>query len=289
MPVAPEQKRRRRVRLVLIPLMILIAWILVPYALADGVSETQVEKSPWTTALSVEHYDGFEEESEAFSQLTGDLSYRLNPKHSFRLVQILTKTYTVTEVDAQEFKLQDTLLYHYWKIRSNESQTRSLSWRTSAILPLSERSQTNDLITRFGGRFSLTGKFFKKRLTVSYRPGLTWSFHKFKQTPGGTPLTRLTLSHSLLFSHSPLPRLTLAGIIGASLSIKEESRFQEDSSPTDGGYSLDLYGSYDLIPTRLSSRVGFTQSDSQIKAGRTEISFFDSRTSAYYLALDYIF
>lgn len=249
-------------------------------------SEKKSVWSKFSSDFSVEHYTSADRDADDSSYLFLGLGLKINKNHSLRLDGAFTKLYIV-DPNQDELQVDDAALSYRYKV-SQKPLGLSLSAKTSFLIPLSERSIRNDLLTRVTERFYITKKFFKDRLILSYRPSGSYYFNEYKVTRGGTPLTKWKLGHSALLSYRPIPSAGITFIAGSTITQKEKILYQADSGQTNGGYSFNLYTDFQIFKDRLYGRLGMSQSGSQLNGGFRDISLYDDEGTNYYAALDIV-
>jgi hypothetical protein len=253
------------------------------------VFTAEIVKPKFSTSVSLDHQMGMKDTVDDSSLISGDLIYRLNKKNMFRMVQSFNKLYEI-EAGGEEFGPNDTGLFHYYTITSDWKKLK-VSWRTSATLPLSTRTKDKEIRSVLGGRLSISRKFFNKNLTLGYAPYIKYFWNEFKQVQGGFDSPLYGYGHRLSASYLFSDNLSWSGLAGMEQTFSEKGRYRKRDThmANDGGYYLDTYAEYTVIPKIMGLRVGYNHTNTQVQAGRIEMNLFDEEVSQYYIGMDYTF
>lgn len=216
------------------------------------------------------------------TDLTVDAYLQLAPRHKLRLVQGITKHYEIAQIGGNEIEATDTSLSWYWRL-ADDWNSFEVSLRTVLTAPLSLTSQRDGVITRPMLQLQLTRRFFDGALVVSYRPHVQYHWNRFTGSPGGTPLRRISLGHSVVAEGHPLSKVVLALSAVAAYHFPETVAAGPQSPK--GSYEIDMSAGYELSPS-VVARLGMLQSDSFLKAGRLEVFLYDPAQTRFYAALD---
>lgn len=237
-------------------------------------------------SLSLDHNMGFSDQMDSYSIVTGVLKFHPHERHTLTIYQEIEKAYVV-DAGQSDVKPADTILYH--SINLGTTSIFSFGWRTGASIPISEKSQDDGINSRVSGRLSLGANLLKDRVTLYYRPAVLYNFNQYKQDIAQKPLNLWGHSHTFLLESKFTDRLSLATTWNQTFMFAEPTEFQNEPPPVAGKYTFDIFAGYDIITEKLGVRLGYTQSDSDVKDGLYEVSLYNDETSVYYIGLDYSF
>lgn len=203
-------------------------------------------------------------------------SLKVGEKGSIRLVQGLTKYYTIDEVGGEEFAFEDTVLSYSHSI-AKDFHSFAIGAKLSASLPLSSASRNTGVYSRPQASLSVSRKFFGDRLSIAYSPYVQTYFNEYSTSPNGVPLRYLSLGNRLTAEFGLPAGFRVGGLVHGT--------YHFTGGDTNGRYGYDLNLGYE-INSILSARVGISHADRYVREGRYEILLYDPLVTRSYAAVD---
>ena len=245
------------------------------------------EKSkPWSVVVGADQYLGFYENTGQYTSFTLSPSYKINDRNTVLIVQGIDKYYEVPQINGEEVSFSDMSLRHIYTLFPDINGF-SLKWRTSATLPLSTVSRDQDNITKLGGMFIASRKFFDV-FTLTYKPFISYSVNQFSTTVGGKPLKRGALGNYIEGQIDFTDKLNLFNRFMAQYNSYERVAGDNKPRQPEGDYLFESFLGYQVVKN-LEAHVGYSYSDSMIKQGRYEMNIYDTEKSRWLMGVEFNF
>lgn len=251
-----------------------------------SASESTLEastKKDWSASVSTTQYMNFTDQNEPTTSFDLKASTSLGKNSKISISQTLRKLYVV-DPDEEELIVEDTKIGHTYKFEE-KLMTMKVSLKTTATLPVSEKSERNDHYSTLKGKLGLSKKVMDMSLTISYKPFYSYYAKKYKQTISGSPLNKYKFGHELSLAYAPKnSKWSFSGSVAASQTEKEQSKFQVKESTSDFSYSFSISTAYS-INKNISIYAGYVHNNDQLTDGRVETTLFDEEISSSFVGL----
>jgi hypothetical protein len=251
--------------------------------------EIQSSESKWSKTLSLTHSDGFKEDIDSSTTISGIGTYKLTNAWSLNARQRITKVYVYDKFGGREYTWDDLRVGTRYRFLAPPSFLSSTSADLFFYLPTGDVSREVKRTGRVLTRFNFFSSLFNNRITLGYQPYGMYYFNKYKQTQEGAMNRMAILGNNIFLSVSPLDKLSFTGLVGFGQTYDELGDFQQDGRASNEGFlDLDISSTYMIMP-KFSVTAGYAHSESQVKGGTFEFYAFDPEVSSWYLSTSYTF
>lgn len=223
------------------------------------------------------------------TQISVTTGYSWKKLLQFSFNQSLSKNYFIEE-DGSEFAVHDSLISLSW---TPQLASQQLSWygSISTTLPVSERSQRNDLYTvstiNTGGSYRLG-----KLVSLGAGIGASYYFTEYDSEPGGElgsgaalPLLSAFARQSLTlhFAKNSYFAYSFEFTDTSYHKIKEQSPNSDDRNINDQSYQLTIYFAHNF--GLINAQLGYIQGTILELPGLTDYVLFDEEKTIAFASL----
>lgn len=266
--------------------------------IADSKKETAANVS-----IKASHFFGMQDDIKPETSMEVATGFKFSDSHSIGISLSAVKYYDIPK-DEEEWLLADPIVGYRYTIISQEAWKNgkfgpTLALAPSLSIPVSENSQINDLITRFGLALPIEYKTENQNLFFSLTPRFLYYFNRYKTTPtepgdaGGQPLRKSNISIAGLVSWQALKFLSF-DIFGRYGQVRYESielanRVNSgEILPVQHIYAFDLSLAVTL-QEQAKIRFGYTKEDPVEQNGGVQILAYDELTAKIYAGAELAF